>query len=1302
MGGYLYLAKCLAAPCSVKSVSPRSIRGIRINHGQHVIEIERIGLSLGRQHDASGRGAFRFSIKTTGVSCRLFERQLDDTSLPKEKPVVSAQPVGLRSRKPRFSIQNFSMLINPANDSVAPPLVVLKGIAPSLARSVDGLLRPIFRVIFVAVFRLVIRFLPTLMHAVDFELNHATAILPRADDFTVSVEQVRVAAQVEFSQLEGVIGDSSREDVETTILRRLARMGNWRLRLKGSWARTWNRAWGRTHVSTAVSIHVGRIEGTVRPGLVPVNISPVIAMLPMVSVFKLEGASNLKGSVSFIPGRATFEEQSLDFSASFGTLALDLDNLVASAHRVVDILASNRTVSLDSSQIIGRVPDTFSPPMSPAFGTPGSNLRRFRERARKQGTLDLAQVFKRIDLRLPRFECMTNGSDPNSTIHNRLCFEILDTFFRCEVSNPKSHRLHRIWLGNSRSQGKGHALALEAGFGATTLAWLTAVSNTSVPLLTLDRFAAGALSTSWTKGFRMDPNESLLVVEAIIDPLIVSGTMKDLRALEQLSKKFSSPSKQPALPSSPTMHMPRFEVDVQAKGFNVLFCLDDHGPQSPTLAGVHLRIPQSEFHGSSHFVHRSWARRDQAREAYTESTILMDAPYLLQFGLMASVGPADVQVIFADRVPVSQSSRHSVLRSAQIELSANGEVLAAMPDGVGIATVDRTTLIARTRGILDTLALDLTSVEASGVVLDLLVAHAAGRTPKDAPTNPQSLISTLPAGVSAHLAVGVISCIASGRDFAPSNPKPVRRGVEVRTGLVIDYCLMDDRQHSYRTRNERFSSTQHRDRLQLREDILSEAISISQELNSDAGERGAVLRVDVSSFQLRPIVDLGSAFVPLSDWETSTATTAPSLILSVPYMRVDTLLKRTVIPQSSSPHDLCRIVANVQRMRLNLSVHHAYCLALASTAFPKTPPSNSLSHTPPSSAPRMLVHANGQVGSLQAKIDFPGTQKGYICLEKLKAISRENRHELSFGVFYAWVLAADGQWDELLRLRHFEVHAPHTESPTTNITGQSARIRIPYEYSLASLIQEISLAAKTAKHLFHIVKSEHFIAFETPPAEDAKRVPPISITLGSLVVEAEDDPFETKLALVWRAGLREQQERLVREEAFYAKVEAINMEARESPEPIPSSYGLQDWHFGSKHTVPIDEARQRLQQFNSSAWISSFETAKLARAKREETQLRRLGQPMDSIHLEVPIPLDIRAIQSVPSLLRLMFDGVQLKIGKPSFAGDKPSALADFLKRTGGLPLDTEYTLLVPLCLHWEMRSALATLRDYPLPLLQI
>lgn len=911
------------------------------------------------------------------------------------------------------------------------------------------------------------------------------------------------------------------------------------------------------------------------------------------------------------------------------------------------------------------------------------------------------EVFKGLDVRLPKFECITNSSVEESAPKTRLSFSVIDTFFKCEVSHPESHPLHRKWLGISVSRERGEAFVAQAGFGATALGWTTSTGNASIPLLTLDRFLLSALGTSWAESSRLDPNDSLVAVEVELEPLIVSGTAKDLQALERIAHALSPPQSQSSARTQyPITQVPRFAVDIRSGGLNILYCLDNHGPQSSSLAGLHLRIPQLELHGHSEFIHRSWARRDQAREAYTESMLLVDAPYLLRFEATGFVGPIDAQIIFEDRVSTPLTNRHSVLRFAQIELEADGELLAAMFDGAKFGMVDNTTLIARTRTIADTLVLDLTCAEALSTLVDLFPVRPPVTVPAVDAAPKQPLLSSIPSGIDAHLAIGTISCLASGRDFAPSNTKPVKRGIELRIGLAVGYCLMHDRLHSHRTRGERFASTQHRDRLQLQGDILSEAISVSQQLNEAADEKGAVLRLDAFAFQIRPIVDFGEAFIPLCGWETASATSAPALVFHIPRMRADVLLKRTTASQST-PHDICRVVVDIRRVRANLSIHHAYCFALASTALPRAQPKTPVPQPQSSPSHGMLVHVTGQINNLQIKADLPGTQRAYISLEKLKIVSRDERHEVSLGNLHGWVLAADGKWDELLRMRHLEVTTPHADSRAIGIAAQAARLRIPHEYSLASLIQEISLAAKTTKHLFHIIKADHFVAMGTPEAEDAKQVPPLSITVGSLVVEAADDPLESRLALIWKAGLKEQQERLLRQDAFNAKVEAIQTQAVDDPEPIPQTNGLQDWHFGSKHTVSVEEARQRLHQFDSSAWISSFNTAKGACARREETQLRRLGQTLGSLHLEAAVPLDIRVVDSVPPLIRLIFDGVRVDITK-MMPTTSNFSLPEFLKRTGGLPLDTQYTLLVPLGIRWEMRSAAATLRDYPLPLLQV
>ncbi|KAF8681124.1 RNA pol II promoter Fmp27 protein domain [Rhizoctonia solani] len=1321
-----YLVNKLVPGCSVKSVSLRSIRGFRITRGAHAIEIDRIGLSFGRQPNASGWLAFRCSIQVSDVTCRLFEGSLDTPKKPVlqlKKPPAPKDVHSLRSRRSRFSIQNFALFTNPTNDTVAPPLTILKRIAPSLARNIDSLLRPVFRILFVAAFRIVIRFLPTLMQAVEFELKHANLTVPKAQDFTLSVERVRVSTQVKFTQLERVIDDSTPEDADTPALRRLSRMGNWRFRLKGSWDRTWNRAWGRTHVFSGVSINVGRTGGTIRPSTSSGDAGTTITLSPAIPVFSIDGPCWLKGSVNFIPGRATFERQSMDLAASLGALLVDVDNIVLSARKISEVLGPKRTsqgASPSPMDAIAEEPISplLSPTMSPLLSPTTTALvlqyrRRFRERARKRGTLNFTEVFKGIDFRLPTLEFVAGGSTVTTgDVPNRLRFSIKDVFLKGEVSNPEVHELHRKWLGKSALGGKAEALAFNAGFGTTSLGWIASSGHGVVPLLTLDSFALSALTTVWPESHRMNPNECLLVIEAKVDPLVVSSTMKDVYALKALAANFQSPpSTRPVPTRSPIMHIPRLIVDIQTGGFNFLFCLDGHGSQSPTLAGLHLRVPHIGIQGRSEFVARPWSRRDHSRQPYTESLNLVDSPYALQFDITGSAGPVDLQAIFEDRVPKSQPGRHSIVRLSQVDLHVDGDILAALPDGASKACIDSQTVLAHLRCISDTFAVDLTNPEALSIIPDILSAIPPSdiEPPQSQPPSEKPLLANLPAGICTHFAIATISCLASGRDLAPGNVKLVKRGIELRTGVSVGYSSMHDRIHSSRTRSERFASDRLREELAGPNDILSESVSISHELRQNLGEQGALARLDVFNLQARPIVDYGAAFVPLCDWEPKLRDkepTTPTALLYIPVIRVDILLKRTTASQPGLYHDSCRVVAHVPRVRLNLSVHHAYCLLLSSTALLRlrsSSPSSSSSRPKPTSPSKhdFVVQVTGHVEHIEAHVDLPGTQKVYLRLDKLKLVIREPHHEVSFALLHGWVRSEDGKWDEMLRLRHFELVAPPDESERISIIAQGARLRIPHEYSLASLIQEISLSVKTIKHLAHIARVGHFVAMETPPAEDAKRVPPLVIAINALVIEAVDDPFETKLSLLWRAGFKEQQERLIREEAFAAKLQAIEMEIMDDSGQASHSTGSREWHFTNRHTVDGVEAYRRLQQFNSSAWFEAFANGKKALTKHEETQLRYIGQIPGSLEHKPGIPLDIRPAEVVPPLIRLLFDGVRVELAQPTF-GETGSSLPEFLKRTGELPLDTEYTLLVPLNIRWEMRYALVTLRDYPIPLLHV
>ena len=66
----------------------------------------------------------------------------------------------------------------------------------------------------------------------------------------------------------------------------------------------------------------------------------------------------------------------------------------------------------------------------------------------------------------------------------------------------------------------------------------------------------------------------------------------------------------------------------------------------------------------------------------------------------------------------------------------------------------------------------------------------------------------------------------------------------------------------------------------------------------------------------------------------------------------------------------------------------------------------------------------------------------------------------------------------------------------------------------------------------------------------------------------------------------------------------------------------------------------------------------------------------------------------------MTFVGVEVDIKRPSFDGDE---LKEFMHDLGrGLPKTTEFSLLVPLHILWTLDSAKFSLRDYPIPLLNV
>lgn len=152
---------------------------------------------------------------------------------------------------------------------------------------------------------------------------------------------------------------------------------------------------------------------------------------------------------------------------------------------------------------------------------------------------------------------------------------------------------------------------------------------------------------------------------------------------------------------------------------------------------------------------------------------------------------------------------------------------------------------------------------------------------------------------------------------------------------------------------------------------------------------------------------------------------------------------------------------------------------------------------------------------------------------------------------------------------------------------------------------------------------------------------------------------------------------------------------------VPPMGTEHEYQFNSKHSVSIEEARRRLDDVHALDWSLRLEQAKEQRDKAENFVLHKLfGTSVPTSPDALSEVMVIPQPSSDAPLLRATLENLCLTISPPSFAIDQ---LPEVMHTLGsGLPRDTQFSLLVPLHIHFTVSSMTASLRNYPIPLLHI
>jgi hypothetical protein len=612
---------------------------------------------------------------------------------------------------------------------------------------------------------------------------------------------------------------------------------------------------------------------------------------------------------------------------------------------------------------------------------------------------------------------------------------------------------------------------------------------------------------------------------------------------------------------------------------------------------------------------------------------------------------------------------------------------------------------------------------------------------------PRPLVDILPLDISLYLSIASFDLRLAGTD--PHTDAQACRGVSTHCGpVILEYLL----QSAYRPGILHFANRQS---LDLREDLRVES---NANLAEKPDLRQALVKLSIKDLHVDPVVNAREKGLSRGhakklsvsdelarmrgDWELRNRALVSDLakrrgsilpshmkektkgVLNLPEVTIR--MRMHAAEKEATALDEFVVSVEAEIITIHISLFHIYLALVAISALRSlipTPPVTSPTRadfpaTPTTSKrPSPLLSVRLQVPHLHAFVTLPHEVKLFVHVRRLSLV-----HSSANGQIIEWdslLLAGQSQtvrdkWEDLLRFRVTII----TVRPEQNNKGyapfvvafdsESCRLRIPFRYVLSAIIDNMSNLIKASKQLHHqLVRGESGSAIE-PQIEGAKRMPKIAIKVKMFAVEAQDDPFETRLNIIWRAGCEEQSARLDRNAAFEAKVEAIRRAEAAGGEPSSDeedeprgTTGRRHPKANGRHSIGIEEARRDLSAFNSSHWIRRMRNAIAEQGRREEAVTRRLYGPRH--HSERPdtfLPVELLPPSRSAPLARMTFHGLNLTLSRHSFAAEH---LPDFLHDVGkGLPRDTDFTLLIPMHFSWKMDEARCQLRDYPLPLLHI
>lgn len=471
------------------------------------------------------------------------------------------------------------------------------------------------------------------------------------------------------------------------------------------------------------------------------------------------------------------------------------------------------------------------------------------------------------------------------------------------------------------------------------------------------------------------------------------------------------------------------------------------------------------------------------------------------------------------------------------------------------------------------------------------------------------------------------------------------------------------------------------------------------------------------------------------------------LILWISQLNFATSLFQNV---SSDNNRLLHLTAKVKKMGVSYSIrnHYAALLFLKSLTVIKTMLKRTqevaISSTPETmtTKPKIVADIHLDIGRVDIQLGLPFEKKVYLRLDEFninKNTSQEGKLNTQFRNMMVLGVSPlhKNKWEQLVELDQVQIIceiSPILADSIIDLRAKKIFATVPYKFVLSAVIDSIIGLVKAIKELHgRILNPEGnvFTFFGPTIKNDPITIPYIKLRTKLFSVYFDDDPFEARLRNILRTGLAEQQRRLAYENALEAKVydmlstaePSIRSQVAYSTDANMENTNQQTTVLETSQNVPytfiqpqVEEAQRNLMEHFSKFWIKHINKAKNDEKEfytelfaREHYRNSESATAIDKVLDDGDSRRQDRFLYSKTFIIDIL-----PRPAYPPLAGFSAQYAKIYFKRAnletrkfmyhtgGGVPLDDNFSIIIPFHLSIKAGKTWIKARDYPLPLLYV